>query len=586
MTSMEKAKQFAAKAPPLNQEERDAINALFPAYIFRRSKTDEFWTTCCRQHLTAGYGDGGLRVPDGDLVEVRYADHQREREKRWENAPKTAAKCPICGKPVIVKDLRYAGKRDNLSRYRRAVVLRWDRGALWARAYDCGKHYSRDKGYSLTGEPESKLVGVYRFKPGLAEGTTRDRYWDCPFRSIDRQDGPIVKGRWNIHGPWNANAEYGVGYDVIGLDEIQKSPFRYCMAAEAEKKTDKFLQFLIACCFYPRQIEMLMKAGMSDVVMDFTERGVKHAVVINWDEPKTPFKLNRQDMKTFLGTSRDIQIPELYKRLKGHASLAECAEWMTRGLDIQRTAKAAKKWNIPLERLIRYLDGYVGCAQYGGMHSIGSALCFWEDYLTAAEATGCPLHRENVLLPRSLGEAHDEATKKHQAKLERERAAPLRERERRQMAAQAEYDRQARLAEEKYEERRVKLEKKYGFAMDGYVIQVPVNKDEVLAEGRKLQHCVGGYADRHVQGKTTILFMRKAKKPDEPWLTIEMNGNKLRQIHGFKNEGLYTTKGRFAPDPREVYREFLDTWLDWLKKGSKRDKQGNPKLPRKKGAAA
>lgn len=585
MTDQEKAERFAALAPPLNQAERDAVNNLFPAYIFRRSKTDEIWTTCCRQHLTAGYGDGGLRVPDGDLVEVRYASHQRERKNRWENAPVPVAQCPICGKPVLVKELRYTGGRDNLSRYRRAVVLRWYRGALWARAYDCAKHYSRDKGYSLTGEPQSKLVGVYRFKPGLVEGTTRDWYWNQPFQSIDRQDGPLIKGRWSIHGPWNANAEYGVGYDVIGLEEIQKSPLRYCMAEEAEKKTDKFLQFLTACCFYSRQIEMLMKAGMSDVVVDFTERGVKHAAVINWDEPKMPFKLNRQDVKTFLGTSRDIRIMELYKRLKGHASLAECAEWMSRSLNIQKTTKAAKKWNIPVERLIRYLDGNVGCAQYGGLGSIGSALRYWEDYLTAAEATGYPLHRENVLLPRSLGEAHDEATQKHQAKLDREWEAKRRKRERLQMAEQLERDRQARLAEEKYEERRTKLEKKYGFAMDGYVIRVPMNKDEVLAEGRKLQHCVGGYADRHIQGIRTILFMRKAGKPDEPWLTIEMDGNKLVQIHGFKNEGVHTAKGRFAPDPREVYREFLDTWLEWLGKGSRRDKKGNPKLPKKKGAA-
>ena len=41
-----------------------------------------------------------------------------------------------------------------------------------------------------------------------------------------------------------------------------------------------------------------------------------------------------------------------------------------------------------------------------------------------------------------------------------------------------------------------KLEKKYGFTMDGYVIRVPLGKDEILAEARKLQHCVGGYADR------------------------------------------------------------------------------------------
>ena len=72
---------------------------------------------------------------------------------------------------------------------------------------------------------------------------------------------------------------------------------------------------------------MLMKAGMSDVVRDFVERGVKHAAVINWDEPSPAkaFKVPRQDMKAFLGTNRDIRILELYKRLNGRTSLDECA---------------------------------------------------------------------------------------------------------------------------------------------------------------------------------------------------------------------------------------------------------------------
>ena len=110
---------------------------------------------------------------------------------------------------------------------------------------------------------------------------------------------------------------------------------------------------------------MLMKAGMSNVVMDFVERGVKHAAVINWDEPNPSkaFGLSRQDMKTFLGTNRDIQILELRKRLKGRVPLTQCAEWMRSGLNIQKTFSAAKKWNLPPEKLIRYLDGYVGCAQ-------------------------------------------------------------------------------------------------------------------------------------------------------------------------------------------------------------------------------
>lgn len=574
MTEQKKATQFAEMAPPLREGELEAINALFPAYMFRRRKTGELWTTCCREHITVGDSYG-----EQDLRRAMWEPHQREPKNRWDERTKPSMNCPLCGKPVIVKELRYTGRRENLSNYKRALVLRWYKGALWARAYDCSKHYTA--GYDLAGEPRCKLVGAYRFRPGLAEGTSRYWYGDSPFRSIVTQDGTLTKGKWNIHSPFAANAEYGVGYDVIGLDEVQESPLRYCCREEFDVPQYCLLEFLTACCFYPRQIEMLFKAGMRDVVHDLVRRGVKHAAVIDWnnENPAKIFGLNRQELKIFLRTNRDIEILELHKRLKGRVAITVCAEWMGMGLDIRRTFQAAKKWGLAPERLIRYLAGNVGCARYGGMSGLREALRIWEDYTTAAEATGYPLHRENVLLPKDLGTAHDEAARKHQVILQRQRD---------QMERQRRKEEQERIdaANAAYDARREKLDRKYGFELDGLLIRAPINGAEILDEGRVLKHCVGGYADRHVQGKTTILFMRRAAKPDEPWLTIEMNGNELIQIHGYRNEGIHTMEGRFAPDPREVYREFLDTWLDWLKKGSKRDKQGRLKLPGKKRKAA
>ena len=147
MTRQEEAEQFAKKAPPLNQTERDSINALFPTYIFRRSKTNEVWTSCCHRHEKL------LEVTRSQAeYDVLMAPHQREPRNHWHDVPKENVECPFCGRLAIVKELRYTGKRDNLTRWRRAVVLRWYRGALWATAYDCGKHYK--DGYSLTGEPE------------------------------------------------------------------------------------------------------------------------------------------------------------------------------------------------------------------------------------------------------------------------------------------------------------------------------------------------------------------------------------------------------------------------------------------------
>ncbi len=565
MREKNEAQRFAESAPAMDEQELEKINGLFPTYIFRRKRTRELWTTCCRRYIKLP--NPALQSPAEE--EVMAAVHQREPDSRWDEPPAEDTPCPYCGKKVIVKELGRTGNRDNLAKWRRAVTLKWDGKALWARAYDCGKTYPAEA--ELTDPPSCSLVGVYRFRPGLTEGT--HRVWSkSAWHEIARQTGPLEKGKWNVHGPFYANGEYGVGYSVIGLDAVDKSPFRYCGTGEYGRRYPKVIEFLEACCFYPRQIEMLMKAHMHRVVFDLVERGVKNNAAINWDDPGRGLRLNGQEVKEFLQTRRDVDTITLYRALKGRAAIAECDGWIARGLSIRSAQVTAKKWNVPLERMIRYLDGH--CGGSGSNHpDIGGTLVFWQDYLRSAEDIGWPLHQENVLMPKDLGAAHDEAVRLRIEKARRERAAEERER--------------ARLRDKSYKKRRAKLEKKYAFALDGYIIRVPANEEEIRDEGRKLKHCVGGYAQRHMQGTTTILFMRKAKQPDKPWLTIEMDVNKLRQIHGFRNEGMYSTGGRIAPDPREVYREFLDTWLEWLKDGSRRNKQGEPIIrPRKQAAGA
>lgn len=575
MTSQEKAERFAKSAPKLNQKEMEEINNLFPAYVFRRSRTREIWTSCCgRYKVLPQYKD-----QTAAQRAVMTAEHQREPKSSYQPRPRPSVNCPFCGRPVVVKEIGRTGNRDNLCNWKRALVLRWYRGALWGTAYDFKKQYTTEE--MLTGKPHCEMLKVYRFRPGLAESTSR-MFYGWPFTGMTRQDAPLSGGRWEIGNPFTCNAQYGIGYSVIGLEQIQKSPFRYCMPEKAAQKFTHFVQYLTACCFYPRQIEMLMKAGMEDVVGDLVEHGVKHSRVINWEstDTKNIFGLNKQDLKIFLRTNRNIRSLELYKRLKGKVRLEECAEWIDNGADVEATAKEAKKWNIPLEKLLRYLNKSIGCGRYGGMPNLRIALSTWKDYLTAAEALGEPIYHANVLMPKNLSAAHDSATDRHRARLRAEMARANAAREK----ARKERERLAALG---YKKSKLKLEKKYEYAADGYLIRVPQSKQEIVDEGHKLQHCVAGYADRHLAGKVVILFMRKASKPDEPWITIEMNGNKLMQIHGFRNEGVYTAKGRLAPDPREEYREFLDTWLDWLKKGSKRNEDGTPKLPRtKKGAAA
>ena len=75
------------------------------------------------------------------------------------------------------------------------------------------------------------------------------------------------------------------------------------------------------------------------------------------------------------------------------------------------------------------------------------------------------------------------------------------------------------------------------FQADGLLIRPCADEDALIQEGRELHHCVASYAKRHAEGKTAILFIRKAKAPDKPFFTLEFDEKDLqvRQNRGKRN---------------------------------------------------
>ena len=127
----------------------------------------------------------------------------------------------------------------------------------------------------------------------------------------------------------------------------------------------------------------------------------------------------------------------------------------------------------------------------------------------------------------------------------------------------------------RYEE----LTGRYAFSDGRWMIRPPVSASEIVHEGKELRHCVGGYAARHVAGIATILFLRDRKCPDVPLVTIEMDGDRIVQIHGFENDRTPCRTNELCQSPMELYRMFLVKWTGWLKEGSERDADGCPVLP-------
>lgn len=109
---------------------------------------------------------------------------------------------------------------------------------------------------------------------------------------------------------------------------------------------------------------------------------------------------------------------------------------------------------------------------------------------------------------------------------------------------------------------------------DGLLIRLPIDGDELTAEGAYLHHCVGGYVDRMANGKTTILLIRKVEAPDTPFYTLEWLDGRVQQCRTTHN-------GDYARNP-EV-KAFVDTWVKKVaSKGKKKQTSSAAQHRRKK----
>ena len=558
MNKEKRTEQLARLAPQLTDEEQRQINGLFPAYIFRRRRSGEVWTSCCGVHKRIVHCEN-----DGQR-QVLEADHAPQPQYRWGKCLNPAesgrrVRCPWCGAEAAVKEIGRCGDGKNLWAYRRAVVLRQWRGALWGRAYDCWKDYRLER---WTEPPVVKLLGVYRFAPGRAEEISRPWWADGPLGGYREQAAPGKKKLWELSAPYGYCSEYGTGYGVVGLEELGRSAFRYCGAEDLQKHCD-LIRLLTACCFYGDKIEWLHKLGLHSAVSDLVDQKKKNARVLNWSAEKprdflpAPVKTVQALRRDMGNSERTVEALTLWRRLQGTRAQdsAEACGALVKiapGHRLDHLTALLRRHGLPPGRLVRYLEKGAGGV------ALSTRLDLWIDYVDAAEGVGLNLENPIFLLSRDLDRKHDETTAAWAAMQD--------------------------LAKEKeYRKRLRKLTRRYSYTDGTYLIRPPVSGKEIKREGSMLRHCVGGYADRHLSGATTILFLRRRDRPGKPLATIEVHGNDIAQIHGWDDERTACPENPDRINCWELYGAFLAEWTGWLAAGSRRDKRGRPILPRKIG---
>lgn len=142
----------------------------------------------------------------------------------------------------------------------------------------------------------------------------------------------------------------------------------------------------------------------------------------------------------------------------------------------------------------------------------------YADYFNFCEELGKNVDHDFVLYPRDLIGAHDELVKE---------VLELREREKKKRLKQC---------DQLMKDRHGALSEKYGFEDGGLKIVVPKSKRELEKEGEAMRNCVGTYLERMAKGECTVLFVRKTENPKEPYIDIEVKGEKILQCRRKRNE--------------------------------------------------
>ena len=392
--------------------------------------------------------------------------------------------------------------------------------------------------YSAWVVEEKKVVRLMGYMKTIGGATSLFNKWE------QRKTFNDVYGTVSICYPWDKSILEGTTAENCKLDLYQDAGGKRLVSYLALwRKRPTVENLLVQGCgrFLAELIDKEKSSGMD-------RGGIPKLSEVNWKEkrPAQMLGLNKEEfrhMRRMGWNAEDLERYRLVKKAGLYVKLPESMELLkTRpAYDINLVLEEAPRTDF--WRTIRYLN-----RQKSDWRTL-------RDYRRMAVEDGRDLTDNLVCWPRNLAASHQRQIAEREA---------IRNRKEAEKRAKEQAERK-----EKFRERLVVLEE-LSFQRGGLLIRPCTDEAELIQEGKSLHHCVASYAKDHASGKTAILFIRKVEEPDKPFFTLEFDEKRqiVRQNRGLRN-----------CDRTPEVTAFEKAWLDWLKKG-------NPKLPRKKGAAA
>ncbi len=418
--------------------------------------------------------------------------------------------CPKCKKECTVKLAGYS--RKHLYDYGSMLIFRKaknNKNAIIGVYCEVSRNYSGD---FTDVQTNIKERARYYFEVGNARMFSFSWYSEC------------WKKQKTIWDYFRKHAHYGVHLDDIkSLNKAVKgTAFEHIHKCFIDNKRDDYsLEKLDLYCKYP-SIEYVVKAGYKNLMNDYVY-GHGTGRTINW-RGKTIYNFLRISKGTY-SKIRGLEMSyrklsfiqklektgDVYSRQQILSLTDTCVGWRENECFELLEYLSAEKFLKYIEKLMQEKEWcHSGMGFADRFSSPQRAFEEWMDYIGQCKKLRYDLSDDSIVRPKNLTKSHNRLSKliKYQESKE---------------------------LDEKILKRSNELIKELYFEYDGLFIRPAQSSQEFINEGKALNHCVGGYAERHASGSCTILFVRKKEEPQKPYFTVEVRGNRIIQARGYKN---------------------------------------------------
>lgn len=450
------------------------------------------------------------------------------------------ATCPCCGRYARTHKKSWLGKKGKTFRQLFTSVERFGEAQEYAGVFYwmAELHLDRDGTAMMELLPRDALaVGrdgrLYAFTAEKLGTWERRPLGDKPlghrpFRSALASHGEQRKATWNC---W-------VGTDDVEGSTMEKTGIDVWLREEDLVNEDpnaieKYLRFWAK---HPN-VENLMRSGWAGLVNETVDG---KTVPVDWEKvkPHEMLGLTKEEFRSLpyeYRSCKNLTQIKMFKLL--YPEQASAGEYV-RLLEKYKTAlhllidraEPNRFWNPA--QVDRYLRKQ-GLDNQDGLELLA-------DYRYAAESLSA-LHTDRDWWPKELHNKHDEAA-----------------------AAAGIKDQPANIYF------RMLNDWLQGTAWsDGRLCVRPARSaEELKQEGDVLKHCVGTYAKKMINRTDVIFFVRKARRPERSYLTLDirMSGDRptMVQIHGWGNEYRYDKETEKSVSWKIPARDlaFVDRWME------------------------